>query len=118
LGGSGDSGGIKSCAGRRNNNRGPSSQEPTKLDAKVTFPSPQPPDDEYQRWKGDPGEEDGHHQYKLEFSIYTGTGDPNPNTGDPSDIYFNQAHNRIFAKLNSQGWEYWNMTKFRCSFTF
>jgi hypothetical protein len=84
----------------------------TKLYAKVAFPSPQPPNDEYQRWKGDPGEQNGRHQCKLEFNIYTGTGDPDPDIGDPSDIYFDLVCSRIFAKLDSQRWECWNMLEF------
>jgi hypothetical protein len=93
----------------------PSQLHDTKLYAKVAFPSPLPPNGEYQRWKGDQGEQNGRHQYKLEFNIYTGTGDPNPDIGDPSDIYFNLVCSRIFAKLDSQRWEYWNMTKLRIS---
>jgi hypothetical protein len=98
-------------AGGLGSGGGSSQLHDTKLYTKVAFPSPQPPNDEYQRWKGDPGEHNGRHQYKLEFNIYTGTGDPNPDIGDPSDIYFDLVCSRIFAKLDSQRWEYWNMTK-------
>jgi len=87
-------------AGGLGNGGGSSQLHDTKLYTKVAFPSPQPPNDEYQRWKGDPGEQNGHHQYKLEFNIYTGTGNPDPDIGDPSDIYFNLVCSCIFAKLH------------------
>lgn len=102
-------------AGGLGSGGGSSQLHDIKLYTRVAFPSPRPPNDEYQRWKGDPGEQNGRHQYKLEFNIYTGTGDPNPDIGDPSDLYFDLVCSRIFAKLDSRRWEYWNMTKLRIS---
>ena len=77
----------------------------------VLFPSPLTPNERYQLFKGSHGAPDGHNSYKLSFSLYTGKGEPNPDVGDPSDVYFDLDANRIYAKLEESQWNYWDMTK-------
>jgi hypothetical protein len=77
----------------------------------VLFPSPLIPSQQYELFKGSHGAPDGHNSYRLRFDLYTGKGEPNPEIGDPSDLYFDLDASRIYAKLDVSKWNYWDMTK-------
>jgi hypothetical protein len=77
----------------------------------ITFPTSHAPTSDYERIKGALGPPDGHHSYKLNCTLFTGRGDPNPDVGNISDIYFDLDGSRIFAKLGPAQWSYWEMHK-------